>query len=80
MIKIYVSPFGHMREFIEDTVEIQLQTPSVAELRKALSEKYKKAASLIDVCVFSDNQHIFNEDETLEDKAQISILPPVCGG
>ncbi len=80
MINIYVSPFGHMREFIEDNVEISLQNPNIAELRKILSEKYKAAASLIDVCVFSDDSHIFGEDEVLGENAKISILPPVCGG
>ncbi len=80
MINIYVSPFGHMRDFIEDEVKVQLQTPNIAELRTILSQKYEAAASLIDVCVFSDNERIFNEDEILVENTKISILPPVCGG
>ncbi len=80
MITVYVSPFGHMREFIQDNVEIELQTPNIAELRAVLSEKYETIASLIAICVFSDNEHIFTEDENLKDKGEISILPPVCGG
>ncbi len=80
MINIYISPFGHMREFMGDNVEIGLQNPNIAELRKVLSEKYAKAASLIELCVFSDDEHIFTEDEVLKENTKISILPPVCGG
>ncbi len=80
MINIYVSPFGHMREFMAESSEIQLKTGRITELRQVLSQKYEAAAALIDICVFSDDTRILDENEILQNQANISILPPVCGG
>lgn len=80
MTKITLSPFGHMREYIADKMDIQLDNPTALGLRQYLSAKFPDASAIIDLCAFSDDSRIFTEEEIFKNGAQISILPPVCGG
>lgn len=80
MTKITLSPFGHMREFITDKIDIQLENPTSFGLRQYLSGKFPEAGDIITLCAFSDDTRIFADDEPFCDGAHISILPPVCGG
>ncbi|MFV0431200.1 MAG: MoaD/ThiS family protein [Alphaproteobacteria bacterium] len=80
MINISLSPFGHMREYFTDSLDITLEAPNIMALRSHLITQFPEAKDVIELCAFSDDKHIFSEDEAFAHGAKLSILPPVCGG
>lgn len=80
MITVTISPFGHIREFFAEPIELSIADNQQASLRKVLLERFPDAEHIIELCSFSNDERVLLEQEQLQDGAKLSILPPVCGG
>lgn len=81
--KITIVLFAHLREKA-GTGRIQMEVPldmTVADLKRSLKEKYPTLGpQLANVVVLVNKKHIFLDEETLPQNAEITFLPPISGG
>ncbi|PJB72771.1 MAG: hypothetical protein CO093_02235 [Alphaproteobacteria bacterium CG_4_9_14_3_um_filter_47_13] len=80
-ITITMKLFGAFRPY-GDTVEFQICAGSCARtVKNALGNVLgEQAHPLIADSVIANNETILPDDYVIGDDAQLSILPPVCGG
>jgi molybdopterin converting factor small subunit len=84
-MNIRLAVFGAFRAYAE-TGELALTLPegaTVADLRQAfrhaLADK-PSAAALVGCSVFADAEDVLGEDDRLEGRTGLAVLPPVSGG
>jgi molybdopterin converting factor small subunit len=83
-IDIRVRLFGAFRQFAEGPA-MALTVPaggSVADVRKAFAARFQgndNALALLKASAFATDQSVLDDDDALPD-AELSVLPPVCGG
>jgi len=64
-----------------DTVEIDLPAgATVADLRRALSERYPKLGPLAARSAFAVDAEFVGDETALSQLAVVALLPPVSGG
>lgn len=79
MIKIHMKFFGAFRKFGESLDFMVPVGSSIAAVKTALQEKLNGEGLVMDSALANDNAILRNSD-VLERDAELSILPPVCGG
>jgi molybdopterin converting factor subunit 1 len=74
--------FARARDLIgADLVEIAMSPfAKVADLRRALIERYPNLTSLIEKSAIAVNDEFAAEDAAIPDHAEVALLPPVSGG
>lgn len=78
-IAIHMKLFGGFRKFGE-SLDFFVPTGSTVEaIKVALQEKLNGDSLVLDSVLANDNA-ILRDSDVLESDAQLSILPPVCGG
>ena len=80
-ITVTVKLFGAFREY-GDTVELLMgKGCRVSMVKQALAGRLgKQAYALIMDSVLANDETVLPGDFTFDEDAQLSILPPVCGG
>lgn len=79
MIAVNVKFFGAFRKFGQG---LKLSVPAgstVATIKKSLQERLD-GYGLVSDSVLADDNTILRDGDVIEQDAELSILPPVCGG
>ena len=81
-MRIKIAMFAAAREVIgSNSLELTLDQPAtVADLKRALSDRFPQLIPLLTRSVFSVDQEFANDDCALSESAQIAMIPPVSGG
>ena len=79
MIQIHIKLFGAFRKFGE-SIDFCLPAGStIASVKTALQQKLNGEGLVSDSVLANDNA-ILRDSDVLNSDADLSILPPVCGG
>ena len=85
-INITVELFGALRN-LNDNFMINFSVPKGSfpgDIRKHLKDAFQGCAEsdiqIIDQSVFGLGEKLLSENESIEEDANLVILPPVCGG
>ena len=79
--EIQVRFFGAFRKFGNgQNISVTLPSASTVSDLKGVLSKTLKAGDLVQKSAFADETRVLRDDELLQGKSTISVLPPVCGG
>jgi molybdopterin converting factor subunit 1 len=81
-VKIEVKLFAAARQFAgAECVALELPNGStVADLRRALAERFPDARAIVEHSMFSLDMDFASDRELLRPGAEIACIPPVSGG
>ena len=70
--------FAHLRDAVgEESIEVNANGNTVAELKQQMSEKYDLK---VDTVMVSINEEFAANDDVIQDGETIAFIPPVSGG
>ncbi len=78
-ISIHMKLFGAFRKFGESLDFSMPVGSTIAEVKTALQQKLNGEGLVFDSVLANDNS-ILRDHDVLDKDAELSILPPVCGG
>ena len=78
-LNINIKFFGSFRKFGE-SIDLSIPSGSSVEIVKQLLQKELNDNILVTDSVLANDNEILKDSDILNDNAQLSILPPVCGG
>ncbi len=78
-ITIHMKLFGAFRKFGE-SVDFSVPTGSTIATVKTALQKLLDGNGLVQDSVLANDNSILRDDYVIEGDAELSILPPVCGG
>ncbi len=79
MITIHMKLFGGFRKFGE-TLDFAVPIGSTVAAIKAVLQKKLNGDGLVLDSVLANDSAILRDSDVLDSDAELSILPPVCGG
>lgn len=81
-MKVCVRLFAVAREHAGcDTVEVQLESGrTVADVRRALERDFPALCQLLRHSTWAVDARYAGEDEIVDDRSDIALIPPVSGG
>lgn len=82
-MNITVKLFAAARDALgADTVDIPLDvaTPTVADLRKALSQNHPQLANIVAHSMFAIDEEYTTDESRIPETATVVCIPPVSGG
>lgn len=82
MIEVDVLLFAQAKQIAgSDSVSVSLENnASVADLRKALAESHPDLSSLLSRSSIALDQRYATDDDVVDEKMEVAIIPPVSGG
>ncbi|KAB2333144.1 molybdopterin converting factor subunit 1 [Cytobacillus depressus] len=70
--------FAHLRDAVgEETIQLDLNGKTVAELKEFISEKYEIALTNVMTAI---NEEFASDEEVIQQGDAIAFIPPVSGG
>ena len=82
MITIRIQMFARARDLAEAS-EVTLTLPegaTVADLKKQLREEFPALKELLSHCAVAVNNDFAKDEQQVQEKDEIALLPPVSGG
>lgn len=82
-MQVRVNFYGVLKEDAgtsQAEVDLNVTTPTIADLSNRLAESYPGLASRLASTAFAVNSQIVDRDFVLNENAQVDLLPPVSGG
>jgi molybdopterin converting factor subunit 1 len=80
-VRVTVRLFAHVRETAGiDTVDLELGSGSVGEIRSALADRLPAAAGLIARSALAVNSEYAPDDRAVSAADEVALIPPVSGG
>jgi molybdopterin converting factor small subunit len=89
MTEVKVRLFGAFRKYENGSSTVLVKVPlpcTPAQLRMSLTSFFQAQRkdfsdeALLGKSVVADENHVFAEDEVIEQASSLALLPPVCGG
>lgn len=78
-MKVRVTAYGIAREIAGRTFELEVEGPTVRDLRKSLLANYPALTGLASLLV-AVNENYAGDEVTIEPGDDIVLIPPVSGG
>lgn len=80
-MKVQVKLFAGARQLAgADSLDFDLDEPTILALRTALCEAYPAMAPLVRRAMFAINAEYAKDSDQIPDDAEVACIPPVSGG